>query len=393
MLDALLSSADKLAMQKGSSCPGAEGFALGTIHGRPEVYTSVWLTVIGSLVTGPRHTPPLQLVLLIDVAVSVLMLLKRDSRSPEERCAKNKKMESSPSTLSLLLLRTVPTSSFDVAASFNEDVGTFANMGQQAGVDPLLLDTLLKPSSLPIMDSKTPFKKLVPMPLDPWHSYHLRRWHQGYIRPPPRDSLMTASVLQAHLGNLADTGPPHQFCPTKPKLLHGRARMLRSQSGKKRSLANKKASLAVTLTKQQQAFVQAQLEKEATMRQLAFSDKANHEPHPKSSCFTGVERFCSDISSHFWSLGCSAVVRGWLAEPRSGLIRLDTFQWIGVATFRALHVSAMPGLLNNESCGSSQYLFSLFCATGLTIRCASLSVLPGLRNITFDDPTFSYGYP
>jgi len=45
----------------------------------------------------------------------------------------------------------------------------------------------------------------------------------------------------------------------------------------RKSLANKKPSLEVTLTKQQQALVQAQLEKEALIRQRVASIKANLE--------------------------------------------------------------------------------------------------------------------
>ncbi|KAM6503034.1 hypothetical protein JOM56_003011 [Amanita muscaria] len=146
----------------------------------------------------------------------------------------------------------------------------------------------------------------------------------------------------------------------------------------KKSLANKKASGAVTLTKQQQALVQAQLEKEAAIRQR--------------SCFSGrgtvsLLYFLNRFTLSRWGLGRGsrlvgeAAFKTYMSLATCCADRVDTFRkWIGVATLRALNVSVVPDELQVEPLNG--------LTTRVLYRLRSLS-----EQITFDGPTFSYAYP
>ena len=81
----------------------------------------------------------------------------------------------------------------------------------------------------------------------------------------------------------------------------------------RKSLANKKAPGTVTLTKQQQALVQAQLEKEAKIRQHVASIKADIERglnFIRSLVSAGIEEFRPYIASLASLLVAGALGRG-----------------------------------------------------------------------------------
>ncbi|KAK2463021.1 hypothetical protein APHAL10511_004676 [Amanita phalloides] len=161
----------------------------------------------------------------------------------------------------------------------------------------------------------------------------------------------------------------------------------------RKSLANKKAP--GTLTKQQQALVQAQLEKEAKIRQHVASIKANFTRGLnviRSLVSAGVEEFRPYVSSIASLLVSGALGHG---SPLVGESAFDTYlllatccsdrlgtfrKWIGIATLRSLSIKAVPEEFQAEPLNT------------LIIR-----VLYKLRSLseqaTFDGPTFSYAYP
>ncbi|KAF8627766.1 hypothetical protein AX17_006131 [Amanita inopinata Kibby_2008] len=179
--------------------------------------------------------------------------------------------------------------------------------------------------------------------------------------------------------------------PTKGK----DAEIAKWEEDLRRSLASKKAPGAATLTKQQQALVQAQLEKEAKIRQRVVSIKANLDRglnFVRSLVSASVKEFGSYISPIASLLAGGALRRGsplvgesafetYLFLASSSSERLTTFRkWIGVATLRSLSIEVVPDELQAEPLNS------------LVVR-----VLYRLRFLseqaTFDGATFSYAYP
>ncbi|PFH47401.1 hypothetical protein AMATHDRAFT_152123 [Amanita thiersii Skay4041] len=163
----------------------------------------------------------------------------------------------------------------------------------------------------------------------------------------------------------------------------------------RKSLASKKSSSAVTLTKQQQALVQAQLERESAIRNRVVAIKARFDRGMnfiRSLVSASVDEFKPYISSIAALLVAGALGRGTPLVGQSAFDtylflanciseRLDSFRkWIGVATLRCLKLDAVPEELQAEPLNS------------LIIR-----VLYRLRSLSeqtpFDGPTFSYGYP
>ncbi|KAF7356649.1 TOG domain-containing protein [Mycena venus] len=161
------------------------------------------------------------------------------------------------------------------------------------------------------------------------------------------------------------------------------------------ALEKKKAGATVTLTKQQQALVQAQLAREATVRQRVEGVKADLVrglAFVRSLVAAGVPEFRVYISSVAnlildGALGKGALLVGTLAfETYMDLAkcsseRLDTFRtWVGIATLRSLGVATVPEELTAEPLHS------------LVIR-----VLHRLRFLSeqapFDSATFSYAFP
>lgn len=163
----------------------------------------------------------------------------------------------------------------------------------------------------------------------------------------------------------------------------------------RKSLANKKPSGPVTLTKQQQALVNSQLEKEAKIRQKVAGVRSNLErglQFVRSLVASGVEDFHSYISSIASLLLEGALGRGSILVGKSAFNtylelatccseRLDTMRrWVGVATLRSLKVEAVPQELQAEP-----------------LNLLIIRVLYRLRFLseqaTFDVATFSYAYP
>ncbi|TFK68469.1 ARM repeat-containing protein, partial [Pluteus cervinus] len=166
----------------------------------------------------------------------------------------------------------------------------------------------------------------------------------------------------------------------------------------RKSLANKKNAAPVTLNKQQQALVQAQLEKEAVIRQRVAGVKLNLE--------RGLQFIRSVVDSHvdefktYLSEAAKLVSEGtlnpgsvaallveddafetYLALANCCSERLDTFRrWIGVASLRSLNVASVPEELHAEP-----------------INTLALRVLYRLRSLSeqapFDAATFSYSFP
>ncbi|EGO00628.1 hypothetical protein SERLA73DRAFT_71629 [Serpula lacrymans var. lacrymans S7.3] len=162
----------------------------------------------------------------------------------------------------------------------------------------------------------------------------------------------------------------------------------------RKSLASKKTS-AATLSKQEQALVQAQLTREAAVRQRVTSIKANLQ---RGLAFIGslisslVPEFRHYISSIISLLLEGALKKGqrllgseafqtYLDLGKCSSDRLETFRkWIGVATLRSLDIDAVAEELQAESLDL------------LIIR-----VLYRLRSLSeqtaFDAPTFAYMFP
>ncbi|KAF8216432.1 ARM repeat-containing protein [Mycena galopus ATCC 62051] len=161
------------------------------------------------------------------------------------------------------------------------------------------------------------------------------------------------------------------------------------------ALEKKKAGASVTLTKQQQALVHAQLAREATVRQRVEGVKANLVRGlalVRSLVAAGVPEFREHISSVAGLLLDGALSKGallvqtlafetYLDLAKCSSERLDTFRtWVGIATLRSLSVSAVPEELTAEPLHS------------LIVR-----VLHRLRSLSeqapFDSATFSYAFP
>ncbi|KAH9485783.1 eIF-2-alpha kinase activator gcn1 [Psilocybe cubensis] len=162
----------------------------------------------------------------------------------------------------------------------------------------------------------------------------------------------------------------------------------------RKSLATKKAT-PVTLTRQQQALVQAQLEKEAKIRQhvSGIQSRLTRGLHlVRSLVSSRVEEFQSHMSSIVSLLLDGALNRGsflagtvafetYLELAKSTTERLDSIsRWIGIATLRCLQIGAVPEELQAEPLHK------------LVIR-----VLYRLRFLSeqspFDAATFSYTFP
>ncbi|KAF8883249.1 armadillo-type protein [Infundibulicybe gibba] len=163
----------------------------------------------------------------------------------------------------------------------------------------------------------------------------------------------------------------------------------------RKSLANKKASSTVSLTKQQQALVQAQLAKESEIRQRVVEIKISLERglrFVRSLVAANVDEFQSHISFIAGLLLTDVLSRGsvlvgdeafntYLELAKSCSDRLDTFRrWVGIATLRSLKIDSVPQEFQAEPLNS------------LIIR-----VLYRLRFLSeqaaFDAATFSYAFP
>ncbi|KAJ6518743.1 armadillo-type protein [Mycena sanguinolenta] len=161
------------------------------------------------------------------------------------------------------------------------------------------------------------------------------------------------------------------------------------------ALEKKKAGSGVTLTKQQQALVQAQLAREATVRQRVEGVKTNlirGLAFVRSLVAAGVPEFRVHISSVARLLLDGALSKGallvgaiafetYLDLAKCSSERLDSFRtWVGIATLRSLNVATIPNELTAEPLHS------------LIVR-----VLHRLRSLSeqapFDSATFAYAFP
>ncbi|KAJ7720581.1 armadillo-type protein [Mycena maculata] len=159
--------------------------------------------------------------------------------------------------------------------------------------------------------------------------------------------------------------------------------------------SKRKAGAGAALTKPQQALLQAQLAREATVRQRVDVVKANLArglATVRSLVAAGVPEFRVYISSVAGllldgALGKGALLVGasafetYLDLAKCSSERLDSFRtWVGIATLRSLKVDTVPEELRAEPLNS------------LVIR-----VLHRLRSLSeqapFDSATFSYAFP
>ncbi|KAF9047662.1 armadillo-type protein [Panaeolus papilionaceus] len=162
----------------------------------------------------------------------------------------------------------------------------------------------------------------------------------------------------------------------------------------RKSLAAKKAT-GVTLTKQQQALVHAQLEKESKIRQqvnLIASSLTRGLHFVQSIVNANVEEFQLYMSDLVSLMLSGALKRGsFLAGPLAfetylslstmASPRLDTFRkWIGIATLRCQEIGTVPEELQAEP------LHSLVIRVLFKIRFLA-------ENTPFDPATFSYLFP
>ncbi|KXN82440.1 Translational activator gcn1 [Leucoagaricus sp. SymC.cos] len=172
------------------------------------------------------------------------------------------------------------------------------------------------------------------------------------------------------------------------------AQMAKWDEEVRKSLANKKGN-APALTKQQQALINAQLEKEEQTRQRVVGIKVQLERGlalVKSVIDAGVEEFPPYIAP-ITKLLLEGVLRSgkaligqaafdvYLELAKCSSERLDTFRkWLGIASLRSLNIDAVPEDLQAEPLNS------------LIIR-----VLYRLRFLAeqspFDASTFSYAFP
>ncbi|KAG7441044.1 ARM repeat-containing protein [Guyanagaster necrorhizus] len=169
------------------------------------------------------------------------------------------------------------------------------------------------------------------------------------------------------------------------------ADIARWEADLRKSLANKKTATP-TLTKQQQALVSAQLEKESLVRRHVQSVKINLERglhFVRSLVRAGVPQFSAYISSVVTLLldggGSHLVgqitVNIYLELAQCCSERLDMFRkWVGVATLRGLKGSIVPEELQAEALNS--------LVTRVLHRLRYLS-----EQSPFDPATFSYVFP
>ncbi|KAH7929550.1 ARM repeat-containing protein [Leucogyrophana mollusca] len=183
----------------------------------------------------------------------------------------------------------------------------------------------------------------------------------------------------------------HEEGPKKGK----DADIARWEADLRKSLAAKKGTGSTTLSKQAQALVHAQLEKEAIVRQRVIKIKANLQ---RGLAFVRSLALITlpDLRGHVSPIA-SLLLQGALGQGSrlvgSGAFetylelsrccsdRLDTFRkWVGVATLRSLEVGSVPEELQAERLNP------------LVIR-----VLYRLRSLSeqtpFDAATFSYAFP
>ncbi|KAF7965509.1 hypothetical protein HWV62_43100 [Athelia sp. TMB] len=173
------------------------------------------------------------------------------------------------------------------------------------------------------------------------------------------------------------------------------AEIARWEASVRSSLASKKAAAATTLSKQDQALVNAQLAKETIVRQKVEDVRHNllrGLQIVRSLVSSNMHEFQSHISAVAALLLDGALKKGsilvgldavetYLDLAKCSSERLDTFrQWVGVATLRSMKVESLPQELQAEPLNL------------LVIR-----VLYRLRTLSeqapFDAATFSYAYP
>ncbi|KAF9561868.1 ARM repeat-containing protein [Agrocybe pediades] len=162
----------------------------------------------------------------------------------------------------------------------------------------------------------------------------------------------------------------------------------------RKSLAAKKA-VPATLNRQQQALVQAQLEKEGNIRKHVQDIQARLVRGlelVKSLVASGVEEFQSYMSSIVSLLLKGALDRGsflagsaafetYLELSKSTSDRLDTMRrWVGIASLRCLKIGSVPEELQAEP------LHMLVIRVLYRLRFLS-------EKATFDAATFSYAFP
>ncbi|KAG6873014.1 hypothetical protein C0995_003975 [Termitomyces sp. Mi166 len=163
----------------------------------------------------------------------------------------------------------------------------------------------------------------------------------------------------------------------------------------RKNIASKKAAASKTLTKQQQALVNAQLEEEAKVRQHVTDVQTKlHRGlrFVQSLASSGVEQFRDQISSIASLILEGALGRGstlvggeafetYLDLAKCTSERLDTFRkWVGVATLRSLNIEAIPEELQSEPLNH--------LIIRVLLRLHTLS-----EQAPFDAATFSYAYP
>ncbi|KAG6864935.1 hypothetical protein C0991_006286 [Blastosporella zonata] len=163
----------------------------------------------------------------------------------------------------------------------------------------------------------------------------------------------------------------------------------------RRNIATKKAAASKSLTKQQQALVNAQLEEEAKVRMRVVDVQNNLRRglrFVQSLVGSGVEGFRDQISSVAALLLEGALGKGSLLVGQEAFLtyldlakcsseRLDTFRrWVGVATLRSLNIEAVPEELQSEPLN--------LLIIRVLLRLRSLS-----EQAPFDAATFSYAYP
>ncbi|KAG1831619.1 armadillo-type protein [Suillus variegatus] len=163
----------------------------------------------------------------------------------------------------------------------------------------------------------------------------------------------------------------------------------------RKSLANKKGGATATLSKQAQALVQAQLDKEAIVRQRVTTIKLNLRrglSYIQSLASINVPELRMYVSSILSLLLEGAMGQGsrligsqafeaYLDLAKCCSARLDTFhKWVGVATLRSLGIASVPEELQAEQLS--------FLVLRVLYRLRSLS-----EQTPFDAATFSYAFP
>ncbi|KAG2360727.1 ARM repeat-containing protein [Suillus spraguei] len=146
----------------------------------------------------------------------------------------------------------------------------------------------------------------------------------------------------------------------------------------RKSLANKKGGATATLSKQAQALVQAQLDKEAIVRQRVTTIKLNLQ---RGLSYVQSLASINGAVGQGSRLVGSQALEAYLDLAKCCSARLDKFhKWVGVATLRSLRIASVPEELQAEQLSS------------LVLR-----VLYRLRTLSeqtpFDAATFSYAFP